>query len=263
LVCSTLGYPLNTCPLWMEKSGILKDLSILSEAISMTNSSIYGICDEYTCLEEVNGLFETRMRIYRNTQGDKYIVFRPTQQTPLGVSIHNDRELVPCQFLGEFCSGLVLDKFQNAFLSLINSVTTSYWDSHQYIYITGHSLGGSFSVMLGVYLFHLYDIQPRFILYMAGPFFADSEFNKMYLEPLGEIMRDGLCIMEDVNLYNMSEFDGTVEDYNTPNSPFINVEQKMLCGAPIYKLSDSYGMHDLRNYQLFFQEKDCLLIYGD
>ena len=259
------SYPLFTCPTWMQQSGVMNDLAVLADSVSSfpCYTHVNGVCNVYTCIQEIDGLYQTRIRIYENLSGDKFVVFRPTQQTPEGTAIHVDRQMVSCQFLGDHCSGFVLEKFQNAFLSLINQVDRGIWDSHHYIYTTGHSLGASFSVMMGIYLFNLFNINPRIILNMAGPFFGDAEFNTIYLEPLHEIMRDRFWMISTINKNDLSEFDGTIEGYNTPGSPFINIEQNVLCGIPIPKLEDSYGMHDLRNYQLFFTGKDCVLTYGD
>jgi hypothetical protein len=250
------SYPDQTCPLFYQQSGIVQDLALLSDAISSypIGADVLGVCGPYTCIEQTEGIYQTRMRIYKNQNQDHFIIFRPTQQTPEGTSIHVDRQLVPCD-LWENCSGLVMDKFQNAFLSLIdNSLNLG-----ENTFISGHSLGGVFAVMMGLYLYNVYNIVPQIILNLAGPFFGDIEFNRLYLEPLKEIMGEKLQFIETINQYNLSEFDGTIEGYNTPNFPFINIAPNLICGIPINKLSDSYGMHDLRNYQLFFTGKNCLI----
>jgi len=255
-VLSAFSYPDQACPLFYQQSGIIHDLALLSDAISAypIGADVIGVCGQYSCIEQTEGIYETRMRIYKNQNQDHFIIFRPTQQTPEGTSIHVDRQLVPCN-LWENCSGLVMDKFQNAFSSLMdNSI-----EDATNIFIAGHSLGGVFAVMMGTMLYNEYNIIPKIILNLAGPFFGDLEFNRLYLEPLKQIMGENLQFIETINQYNLSEFDGTIEGYNTLNYPFINIEPNLICGIPIYKLSDSYGMHDLRNYQLFFTGENCLI----
>ena len=100
---------------------------------------------------------------------------------------------------------------------------------------------------------------------MAGPFFGDTEFNQQYLTPLFNKMRDQLIITETINIENPSEFDGTIEGYTCdvppdvpPDvQPDIDIPIEMICGLPIYKIEDSYGMHDLRNYKEFFMGTIC------
>ena len=287
-----LGYPPSICGDWMKKSSMLNDMATLADSISSSSNTtdILGSIgtvigcnntrDTYRPVYEKDGLYDTRMRIYKieegHREGDLVIVFRPTQQNPTGTSIHADRRMVPCEYLGDGCKGLVMERFQEAFLSLVEDLggeklMTNIINDKVYMYITGHSLGGTFSVMMGVYLYERFQIRPKIILSMAGPFFGDTEFNQQYLTPLFNRMRDQLIITETINIENPSEFDGTIEGYTCdvppdvpPDvQPDIDIPIEMICGLPIYKIEDSYGMHDLRNYKEFFMGTICTVYQGD
>lgn len=256
--CLALGYPATTCNNNIYNSGIMNDMALLAESVSSQPfySEIYGKCDSYKCVYEKDGAYDTRMRIYENNQNEKFVVFRPTQQNPTGTSIHAYREMVPCSFLTPSCNGLVLDRFQQAFISLVSG-TESYWNSYSDIYISGHSLGASFSVMMGIYLTQDFQLVPKAILNMAGPFFGDSVFNENYVLPLAGALQEYLVICESVNQNISSEYDGTIEGYNCGSQPDINILTNLICGVPIYKLPSSYGMHDLNNYREFFVGNRC------
>jgi hypothetical protein len=282
------GYPPSICGEWMKKSSTLNDMATLADSISSSSNTtdILGIigtvngCNNtrelYKPVYEKDGLYDTRMRIYRieegHREGDLVIVFRPTQQNPTGTSIHTYRRMVPCTFLGDGCKGLVMERFQEAFQSLVEDRSIrNIINDKVYIYSTGHSLGGTFSVMMGVYLYETLEIRPKIILSMAGPFFGDTVFNQQYLTPLFNSMRDQLIITETINIENPSEFDGTIEGYTCDIPPDIppvvqhdiDIPIEMICGLPIYKIEDSYGMHDLRNYREFFTGTLCTLLQGD
>jgi len=256
--CLVFAYPATTCNNNIYNSGRMNDLALLADSVSSQPyySEIYGVCSSYKTIYEKDGSYDTRMRIYENDQKEKFVIFRPTQQNPTGTSIHAYRQMVPCSFLSPNCNGLVLDRFQQAFSSLVSD-TDSFWTPGSNIYISGHSLGASFSVMMGVYLVNDFQITPKMILNMAGPFFGDSVFNQDYLISLAESLQENLVICESVNENNQSEFDGTIEGYNCGTQPDINILNYLICGVPIYKLPNSYGMHDLNNYREFFVGNRC------
>jgi len=292
-----LGYPPSICGDWMKKSSMLNDMAMLADSISSSSNTteILGVIgtvngcnntrDKYQPVYEKDGLYDTRMRIYRieggQRQGDLVIVFRPTQQNFIGTSIHTDRRMVPCEYLGDGCKGLVMERFQEAFTSLVeDGLIRNIINDKVNIYITGHSLGGTFSVMMGIYLYEKLEIRSKIILSMAGPFFGDTVFNQQYLTPLFDRLRDELIITETINIDNPSEFDGTIEGYlcdippdiqpgNQPDNqqiehqPDIDIPIEMICGLPIYKIEESYGMHDLRNYKEFFTGTVCTIYQGD
>jgi len=256
--CLVFAYPPNTCNNNIYNSGKMNDLALLAESVSSQPyySQIYGVCGTYHTVYEKDGSYDTRMRIYENDLDEKFVVFRPTQQNPTGTSIHAYRQMVPCSFISSNCNGLVLDRFQQAFISLVSG-TESFWTLGSNIYLSGHSLGASFSVMMGIYLIKDFQITPKMILNMAGPFFGDDVFNQNYLIPLAESLQENLVICESVNENNSSEFDGTIEGYNCGSQPDINILHNLICGVPIYKLPNSYGMHDLNNYREFFVGNRC------
>lgn len=256
--CLAFGYPASNCNNKIYNSGIMNDLALLAESVSSQPfySDIHGVCHTYKSVYEKDGSYDTRMRIYENEQNEKFVVFRPTQQNPTGTSIHAYRQMVPCSFITPNCNGLVLDRFQQAFISLVSG-TDSFWTPGSNIYISGHSLGASFSIMMGIYLAQDFQITPKMILNMAGPFFGDTVFNQAYLIPLAESLQENLVICESVNENNQGEFDGTIEGYNCGTQPDINILTNLICGVPIYKLPNSYGMHDLNNYREFFVGNGC------
>jgi hypothetical protein len=91
------------------------------------------------------------------------------------------------------------------------------------------------------------------MLGLAGPFIGDETFSTKYQKPLHDKLQNRWYQVETTD---QSSFDGTVEGYNTDNSQ-IFIDNDLICGVEISKLPDSYGMHDLRNYHLFFQGHEC------
>lgn len=242
----------SICPDEVYTSGYANDLGLLSELVSGDPYDAQGVCGFYTALTTIDNVYDTRMRIY--TSDDKvFIVFRPTQMTLAGGDIHVNRRLVQCDFIDE-CKGLVMERFQEAFVRLTAGINWSKYENTS-VYIGGHSLGGAFSVFMGVYLLENYQIKPKMILGIAGPFIGDDEFNQNYLVRLKETVPNWYQI-EDENRVD-GETDMTVEQYNVPYPPYISIYEPVVCKVQIDKLWDSYGMHDLKNYRLALKGKFC------
>lgn len=240
------------CPDNLYTSGYANDLGLLSELVSGDPYDAQGVCGLYKVLTTVDEAYDTRMRIY--TSSDKVlIVFRPTQQTAVGGDIHVNRRLVQCDLFAD-CRGLVMERFQEAFLKLAGGINWAKFQQNE-VYIGGHSLGGAFAVFMGVYLLEKYQIKPRMILGIAGPFIGDEVFNQNYLVRLKETVPEWYQI-EDENRRD-GQTDMTVEQYNVPQPPFISIYGTAVCKVMIDKLWDSYGMHDLRNYRLALNGKTC------
>ena len=119
---SVLSFPNQGCPDILQTSGKINDLILFSDIVSWNSNYdiIIGVCDQYHLIYEKNGQYDTRIRIYTNNFNTTYIVFRPTQQTPNGLDIHNNRHLSPCNFIFNGCQGLVHDRFQIAFESFVS-----------------------------------------------------------------------------------------------------------------------------------------------
>lgn len=266
LIC-VVGFPNKACPDVLQSNGKITDLVYLSDIVSWnTNYDIVtGICDQYHLIYEKNGMYDTRMRIYSNNNyNTTYILFRPTQQTQNGLDIHNNRYLSPCTIIFNGCQGLVHNRFQIAFESLVSEFT---WEilKNSNIYIGGHSLGGSLTLFMGVYLYYNYNILYISMIGLGSPFIGDEIFHSNYIEPLKSNFIDPknknhwnfTWQIETINEFNPTEFDNTVEDYNVDQAPFIYIDYKQICGVIIPRLVDSYGMHDIKNYQLFFNGNAC------
>jgi hypothetical protein len=254
------GYPNIECPKNLSTDGFINDVVNLAEVVSWNSNyeNVLGVCASYNCIYEKNGLYDTRMRLYQrdDKQEDVIIVFRPTQQTSEGGNIHVNRQLVPCNFLNNSCGGLVHNRFQQAFNSFIDDYMIEQI-KNKTVYIAGHSLGGAFVIFMGIYLENVLQQTPKLMLGLAGPFIGDTVFSNLFQIPLHKKLRDNWFQIESINQYNIGEFDGTVEGYNVDNYPFIYIYNDVICGVKVQKLADSYGMHDLRNYRLFFQGTEC------
>ena len=56
--------PLAVCPSWLQESGVSNDMGLLSEMVSMENTKeVVGVCGHYSVVLQVDGLFDTRMRV--------------------------------------------------------------------------------------------------------------------------------------------------------------------------------------------------------
>jgi hypothetical protein len=281
--------PPVTCPSSLTQSGFVNDLGLLADAVSWEDSSIVeGICGKYKQIHEQHGMFDTRLRVYRAQNGSDIIFsFRPTQQSPEGGDIHNERRLSACRFLNGSCYGMVNDRFQQAFQDLVRDLDENVISNLKINQVStvGHSLGGSLQLFMAVYLFEKYNIQPHYVLGFAGPFIGDKVFTDTYIAPLKEAVGENMWQVETIDISNPNNFDGTVEGYNVNNGdgapnwglrPFnplspwyppisdnviiktpIFIDETDLCGLEITPLQDSYGMHDLKNYRIALIGKEC------
>lgn len=281
--------PSIECPPILSTSGIANDLGLLADAVSWKNSDVVkGLCGKYEQIYEKNGAFDTRMRIYQHLKTNHTVFsFRPTQQTHEGGDIHNDRKLSACRYMNGSCYGLVNDRFQQAFSTLIEDLDDDFFHTLKTLNVStvGHSLGGSFQLMMGVYLHSMFEIKPQWMLGLAGPFVGDKVFTTTYQYPLKDALGDRWWQMETVDVDDEKNYDATVEGYNVNNGdgipdwsnlPFnplspiqpwipdqdriktpIYIDTKALCGLEIQPVDESYGMHDLKNYREGLSGKDC------
>lgn len=283
--------PPQECPSSLFQSGQVNDLALLADTVSWPSSSqeiVDGICGTYINTYEKQGKYDTMLRVYTNNNTRHTIFsFRPTQQTSEGGEIHNDRRLSACRFLNDSCYGMVNDRFQQAFLSLVEDLDADFFDTIRSYDVStvGHSLGGSLQLFMAVYLSEMWNIQPSYVLGFAGPFIGDEVFTQTYIDPLKESIPETMWQIETVDINNLQNFDGTAESYNvnngegTPNwgalpfnplSPFrpfvpqestiktpIFIDEQDICGVHVVPLPESYGMHDLKNYRLGFQGTEC------
>ena len=252
--------PQHTCPGWMKFSGLANDMGLLADAVSWNNNGVVkGRCDNYDVVRNINSLYDTRMRIY---QGEKvnntFIVFRPTQQTPVGGEIHNERRMVSCTFFPN-CTGSVHERFQWVFNDMVQKAG---FDPNlfQYpLYIVGHSLGGALGVFMSIYLWNEYGIRSQMNLGLAGPYIGDEVFTVHHQRPLKTLYGPLWWQIESVDKNNPNNIDGTVEEYQVGTNG-LYIDYNLLCGIPITPLpipSQAYGMHDLKQYRLFLNGSDC------
>jgi len=241
------------CPNDWKSNRTLADLVLLAEAVSYPNGSvvIHGQHSNYTMIHQADGLYDTRMRWYTDTEHSVYVVFRPIQETWSGMQIHLNRKLVPCT-LSKGCVGHVHQRFQLAFLDMIQTIPSLLWSRLQeapFIYTTGHSLGGSLARFFSVYSFLHSFPTPSVAILFGAPFIADETFEKTYLSK-----DDGIWDVFTINAENPLETDTIMENYNVPLPPFIYIEDDQVCSMTVVKRWDTFTIHDLRNYQTWFDE---------
>lgn len=252
--------PYRECPVWMRTNGFINEMGLLADAVSWINDGkpIQGVCGNYSIQKDISGKYDTRMRIYQSLQYNLTVIsFRPTQSTPEGGEIHNNRQLTPCTFFPA-CQGKVHNRFQEAFVSLINQVEMSDFLNSD-IAVIGHSLGGSLQLFMGVYLWEKYHKAPILSLGFAGPFIGDLEFSNNHLDIYFYIMKHNWWQIETVDQDNPTRYDGTVEGYQINNNDLF-IDMDAVCSFPIHPLSipdQAYGMHDLKQYRLYASGKDC------
>lgn len=285
MIGNVSGYPSVVCPSYLSESGFVNDLGLLAETVSWDATlMVNGTCGTYRQIFEKHGKYDTRLRIYEDVDTEDIIFsFRPTQQTTEGGDIHNDRKLSACRFMNGSCFGLVNERFQDAFITLIEDLNAEFFNSlpKKKVSTVGHSLGGSFQLMMGVYLNSMYGIVPKYMIGLAGPFVGDIVFTDTYQRPLKDELQERWWQIETVDVKQPDKYDGTVEDYNvnvnTPAlqwDPFrwnpvgdadadkktpIYIEEDAICRFEIIELANSYGMHDLKNYRSVMQGKNCSL----
>lgn len=264
MACCSMASPPVACPEWMGQSGIASDLGLLADTVSWDGGygTIDGRCGRYSLLAEADGVYDTRMRVYGMEDENVVVInYRPTQQTPAGGDIHVNRVLAPCVFFDE-CTGLVHQRFQEAFLDLLGRLPESFIEDNivagnKTVRLSGHSLGGSLQLFMAIYLWRHYGVAPETVLGLAGPFIGDEAFTIAHQTPFKALVGDRWWQVEAVNRYNLYEFDGTVEGYNVDHEPFVYIMYEAICGLPVDHLADSYGMHDLRNYRTGLDGYQC------
>ena len=251
-----IAIPDISCPNTFESNGFYNDAGIMADFVSTqpTPYEINGVCGTYNYVHEVPGKYDTLLRVYKNLNENVVLfVFRPTQQTPDGQAIHDNRQLVPCTFLGDGCSGFVDDRFQQAFESLSYDIDSNFINGYVYgrhVIIVGHSLGGAFTIFMGAYLLEKFNIIPTLMIGLAGPFIGCEVFFDTYLADLHHHLGDKWFQVETILDDDPNIYDGTVEEYNVSGSDQIYIAKNVICGLNITsQVSDSYGMHDLRNYR--------------
>lgn len=298
LLVMTIGVhavPPQDCPSTITQNAFVKDLGLLADTVSWPQKDqlrVEGECGVYKMIYEQHGVYDTLLRVYTDVQNNNTVfTFRPTQQTPQGGDIHNERRLAACRFLNGSCYGMVNDRFQQAFEDLIADFPNELVENirtHS-VATVGHSLGGSLQLFMAVYLFQVYNLQPTYVLGFAGPFIGDEVFTQTYVDPLKETLGDRMWQIETMDISNPVEFDGTVEGYNVNNgdgqpdwniwpfnpldipNPFappqvqpsvkvrtpIYIDWDDLCGLPIQPVADAYGLHDLKNYRQGLGGESC------
>lgn len=242
------------CPDVLYNNGYINDIGLLCDAVSSDAYTVQGVCGEYEPILTTAGMYDTRMRIYDNHQDDLFIIFRPTQSTPEGGNIHVDRHLSLCTFINN-CTGLVHDRFQEAFVSLLVDFSSINLTNKK-VYVAGHSLGGALSLFMTIYLWKEKSILPEVSLGIAGPFIGDQEFSDAYQNDLKNQIPLWWQI-ESMNNYDMSQYDGTVEYYNVDYEPYLFIDMNVVCYLLVNPVQDSYGMHDLKNYRQGLHGNNC------
>jgi hypothetical protein len=196
-------------------------------------------------------LYDTRMRVYAS-EDTAVLVFRPTQQTPEGGDIHVDRYVSPTDFLQHTRNqGKVHHRFQQAYLDMVHScrsTLSTIASAKEKIYVTGHSLGGSFSLFLAATLYYDFHVVPHGVYAFAGTFIGDEEYTTAIQDPLVDTFP--IQLMEVVDRHDPGRRDATSEQYQTADQS-LHIVPSMICGLYIDPLGplESYGLHDLKNYQ--------------
>jgi dienelactone hydrolase len=116
------------------------------------------------------------------------------------------------------------------------------------IYVTGHSLGGSFSLFMAATLYYDHDVVPQGVYAFAGTFIGDEEYTKAIQDPLTSTFP--IQFMEVVDRHDPDRRDSTSEEYQTADQS-LDIVRSMICGLYLDPLGplESYGLHDLKNYQ--------------
>jgi hypothetical protein len=227
---------------------MLSDLVILADMVSQPEAPVGTYHVLQTC---DSPLYDTRMRVYAS-EDTTVIVFRPTQQTPQGGDIHVDRHVSPADFLQHKTNqGRVHYRFQQAYLEMVHScrsVLSTLATGKQNLYVTGHSLGGSFSLFMAASLYYDFYIVPQGVYAFAGTFIGDEEYTEVIQRPL--VSTFPVQLMEVVDRHDPNRRDGTSEQYQTSDQS-LDIVTSMICGLYIDPLGpqESYGLHDLKNYQ--------------
>lgn len=247
--CAVFGQPLS-CSDDIVYNKLTSDLVIAADSVSFNeNLDFEGKTGYFTHVKTCEyPKYDTRMRIYTSNHNLTFIVFRPTQSTYEGWSIHADRYVVPTTFL-RHSKGNVHAHFQEAFEAMEMECHDAIDKlRNTTIYATGHSLGGSFALFMGAKLVYDYDIQPAGIIGFAGTFIGDEEYTVSIQTPIKQ-NNVSMWLIETVDLSDPSNRDATSEGYQTLDNQ-LDIDASMICGFYIHPLNswESYGMHDLKNY---------------
>jgi hypothetical protein len=231
------------------ENGLTTDMIRIADQVSGGEEDVFGKCGSYRSLITCNGIYDTRMRIYEMIMNNNMIyiiVFRPTQQTPIGGDIHVNRELIPTSFLISNNRGRVHHRFQEAFINLYDQCkhVIDIFNNNSTIYITGHSLGGAFALFMSAKLYYDYNLTSK-VYSFAGTFIGNKEYTEYVQNNIKENVE--INLVETVDKNNWDNFDGTTEYYNTPDNS-IYIDHDMICAFYVEPLKDSYGMHDIKNY---------------
>lgn len=244
------------CPEWIFLNGYTRDMGLLAEIISWPNANtVHGECAIYKLVYESNGIYDTRMRIYHSDK-DTFITFRPAQPTDEGHAINTNKKMTDCVFLTN-CIGRVHDRFQEAFLSLIEQPFDEFIQG--YVFITGHGIGGSMQLFMGLWLWLERSIIPRMAFGFGGPFIGDNQFSHTYIDLYINSTASRWWQPITFNINNPEDYDHAIEAYQVRGNE-IKIDNNAICGFGIYPLpipTVSYGMHDLRQYRLYLQGTDC------
>lgn len=255
---SVASFP--SCPAWMNTNGYIHELGILADAVSWGESDnlIWGICGNYYLTQDIHGKYDTHLRIYQSESFNFTVLsFGPTQLTPEGQSIHKNREMTHCTFLPS-CQGKVHNHFQEAFQSIVEQIDD--WSFLHYQTATvGHSVGGSLQLFMGIYLWQVYGKAPILSLGFAGAFIGDALFAHTYLSPYLLATNYRWWQIETMDVDNPNNYDGTVEFYQVGKDE-LYILTEAICMFVIHPLCvphQAYGMHDMKQYQLFINGQDC------
>jgi hypothetical protein len=251
---TVLSQNVVVCPAYFNTNGYINDLGLLSDSVSWNNvQTINGVCHTYTNVFESEGIYDTRMRVY---EADNLIIFtfRPTQQNDEGGKIHLERRLVPVDFFNG--TGFVNDRMQQGFKSLTKNFPYEIIENKT-VLMGSHSLGGIFTQFMMVYLQEVLNITTKLSIGLAGPFIGDKYFYDLYQ---ARFKNNNLTIwwqVETIEIDHPSNFDGTIEGYNVPFSPFIFIAENAICGLDITVQPNTYGMHDIINYRSALVGNEC------
>jgi len=242
--------PPPPCPQDLQSDPWVADLVMVADHVSSEDSRFVGQTGVFTVETTCEmTLYETRMRIYSHSDRDvSVIAFRPTQQTDHGGQIHVDRRVSPCTFL-ESPQGNVHERFQNAFVAMENECAgTLHTLTDQTVLITGHSLGGSFSLFMAAKLYYDYHITPKGVYGFAGTFIGDETYTAHIQTPMRPVFP--VWLIEVVDIRNPDNRDRTSEGYQTDDHQLF-MDTTMICGFYLVPLGpdESYGLHDIKNYK--------------
>lgn len=260
IIVAMLSKKMNAeCPFKWKQDTKIQDFVMLMDRVSWTSDTTGQIIDgrngSYLQIAQSDGVYDTRMRVYTSNDKTIFFIFRPTQQD--GWTIHQDIKLVSIQFLSAVLDGFVHERFQEAFMSLLQNMPSDVLQNikiYKKIYIGGHSLGGALSIFMLMHLVYNIGIIPDNVIGLAGPFIGDDIFDTNFQKPL-----QSLKSLEWFQVYTQivsstNIKDETILGYNSSYPPFIYYNDDLVCTFSIpTQVPDSYGMHDIKNYISWFR----------